>query len=64
MAKIIPVSFNQPRLPKSLLRDGWWLESPPFAVLPFAKSPPRPSARPKSKPGPKAPHLTVVHCRK
>jgi hypothetical protein len=64
MAKIIPVSFNRLRLPKSLLRDGWWLESPPCAVLPFAKSPPKPSARRESKPGPKAPHLTVVHCRK
>jgi hypothetical protein len=63
MATIIPVSFNQRRLPKSLLRDGWWLESSTHAVVPFAKSPPKPSRSP-SKPRPKAAHLTLVHSGK
>jgi hypothetical protein len=64
MAKIIPVSFNRPRLPRSLLRDGWWLQSSPCAVVPFAKSSQKPSGRPQSKPRPKASHLTLVHSGK
>jgi hypothetical protein len=64
MATIIPVSFNQRRLPKSLLRDGWWLQSSTHTVVPFAKSAKEPGGRPPSKPRPKAPHLTLVHSGK
>jgi hypothetical protein len=64
MAKIIPVSFNRPRLPQSLLRDGWWLESPPCAVVPFSKLPQKPGVRAETKSGAKAPHLTLVHSGK
>jgi hypothetical protein len=62
MAKIIPVSFRRSRLPRTLLRDGWWLESPPAreAVVPFTKRLARPNGL-RSKPRPKAPRLTLVH---
>jgi hypothetical protein len=29
MAKIILVQFPRSRLPRRLLNDGWWLETPP-----------------------------------
>jgi hypothetical protein len=29
MAKIIPLQFPRSRLPRRLLTDGWWLETPP-----------------------------------
>jgi len=29
MAKIIPIRFRRSRLPRRLLREGWWLETPP-----------------------------------
>jgi hypothetical protein len=29
MAKIIQVQFPRSRLPRRLLKDGWWLETPP-----------------------------------
>jgi hypothetical protein len=64
MAKIIPVAFKRPRLPKSLLRDGWWLESQPTVVVAFAKSPRKPNGSAASTPKPNAPHLTLVHSRK
>jgi hypothetical protein len=63
MAEIIPIAFDRPRLPKSLLRDGWWLESP-GAVVPFTKSPQKPSGNSPPTPKPNAPHLTLVHSRK
>jgi hypothetical protein len=55
MGKIIIISFMRSRLPRRLLRDGWWLESPPVrrAVIAFPKR-----AAPKPKPGPR--HLTLV----
>jgi len=39
MAKIIPVQFRRSRLPRRLLKDGWWLEAPPArgAVVEFPK---------------------------
>jgi hypothetical protein len=39
MAKIIPLRFRRPRLPRRLLNDGWWLEAPPArgAVVVFPK---------------------------
>ena len=67
MAKIIPVSFNQLRLPRTLLRDGWWLETPPsrLAVIAFPKrNASIPAADATSKASPKASHLTLVHSRK
>jgi hypothetical protein len=53
MAKIIPVQFRRSRLPRRLLNDGWWLETPPVrsSVVAF----------PKRKPSkPKVRHLTLV----
>ena len=64
MAKIIPVSFQRPRLPKSLLRDGWWLEAQPAVVVPFAKSERKPDGSTPSTHKPNASHLTLVHSRK
>jgi hypothetical protein len=29
MGNIIRIQFRQSRLPRRLLRDGWWLQSPP-----------------------------------
>lgn len=63
MAEIIPVSFRRSRLPRSLLRDGWWLESSP-RVLPFAKPSAQPDNPSPPKPLPQALHLTLVHSRK
>jgi hypothetical protein len=57
MGKIIIVSFMRSRLPRRLLRDGWWLETPPVrrSVIAFPK---RAAPKPKSKP--RARHLTLV----
>jgi hypothetical protein len=56
MGEIIRIQFRRSRLPRRLLNDGWWLETPPLrpSVLAFPK--PRP---PKSKP--KTRHLTLVY---
>jgi hypothetical protein len=56
MAKIITFKFRRSKLPRRLLNDGWWLQSPPA----------RPSiiALPKRNPpkaGIKPGHLTLVH---
>jgi hypothetical protein len=73
MAKIIPVSFRRSRLPRILLRDGWWLESPPSrpSVIAFPKrtasnpsSDAKSQTEPKTKPKPKTRHLTLVHSGK
>jgi len=55
MGKIIIVSFMRSRLPRRLLRDGWWLETPLArrAVIAF---PTRNAAKPK----PRVRHLTLV----
>jgi hypothetical protein len=55
MAKIITIQFRRSRLPRRLLNDGWWLESPPVrpSVIAFPKR-----NTPKLKP--KARHLTLV----
>jgi hypothetical protein len=59
MGKIIRIQFRQSRLPRRLLRDGWWLQSPPVrpAVVDFRRRP-----APKPKPGVR--HLTLVHSGK
>ena len=55
MGKIIIVQFQRSRLPRRLLTDGWWLETPPAqtSVVVFPK-------RDVPKPKPKAGHLTLV----
>jgi hypothetical protein len=56
MGKIITVQFQRSRLPRRLLRDGWWLETPPpvrTSVVAF----PKPHA---PKPKPRDRHLTLV----
>ena len=60
MGKIIIVSFMRSRLPRRLLRDGWWLETPPArrSVIAFPK---RNAAKPKSPSSkPRVRHLTLV----
>jgi len=49
MAKIITIQFRRSRLPRRLLNDGWWLESPPVrpSIIAFPKrNTPKPKARP------------------
>jgi hypothetical protein len=55
MGKVITVQFRRSRLPRRLLNDGWWLESPPArpSLIAFPK-------RDASKPKPKSRHLTLV----
>jgi hypothetical protein len=55
MGKIITVQFRRSRLPRRLLRDGWWLETPPLqtSVVAFPKSH-------APKPKPRVRHLTLV----
>jgi hypothetical protein len=55
MGKIILVRFRRSRLPRRLLDDGWWLESPSAhrRVIVFAK-------RDAPKPRPGGRHLTLV----
>ena len=57
MGKIIIVNFGRSRLPRRLLNDGWWLESPPArrSVIAFPK---RDAPKPKSKR--RVRHLTLV----
>jgi hypothetical protein len=57
MGKIIHVRFRRSRLPRRLLNDGWWLETPPTppALLAFPKRSPA-----KLKAKPKARYLTLV----
>jgi hypothetical protein len=57
MGKIIIVPFWRSRLPRRLLNDGWWLETPPTppSLIAFPK---RDAPKPKAKP--KARHLTLV----
>jgi hypothetical protein len=53
MAKVITFQFRRSRLPRRLLKDGWWLVSPRVrsSVIAFPKrSPPKTKAR----------HLTLV----
>jgi hypothetical protein len=57
MGKIIIVPFWRSRLPRRLLNDGWWLETPPTPspLIAFPKHrTPKPRARDKAR------HLTLV----
>ena len=69
MGKIIIVSFRPSRLPRRLLNDGWWLETPAAhrsviafpkrnAATPETRSRPKPKSKLKSKP--RVRHLTLV----
>jgi hypothetical protein len=55
MANIITLPLRRSRLPRRLVNDGWWLESPPArpSVIAFPK-------RNASKPKAKIHHLTLV----
>jgi hypothetical protein len=57
MGKIIIVQFQRSRLPRRLLNDGWWLETPPIpsSVVAFLKR-----NAPKSKSTSKPRHLTLI----
>jgi hypothetical protein len=59
MAKIILIPVRRPRLPQRLLRDGWWLETPPAQSNVIAL--PR---RDVSKSRPKPRHLTLITSEK
>jgi hypothetical protein len=54
MGQVITVQFRRSQLPRRLLNDGWWLESPPArrSLIAFPKRNPKP--KPKSR------HLTLV----
>ena len=59
MGKVITIQFRKSRLPRRLLRDGWWLESPRTrpTVIAFPKSQlPKPKLRVK--------HLILVRPEK
>jgi hypothetical protein len=59
MAKVITIQFRRSKLPRRLLNDGWWLQSPPArpsAVVFPKRNPPKS----KSRHG----HLTFVHSGK
>jgi hypothetical protein len=55
MAKIISLPIRRPRLPRRLVNDGWWLETPltRASVIAFPKSR-------MPKPKPKVGYLTLV----
>jgi hypothetical protein len=57
MGKIIRIQFRRARLPRRLVRDGWWLDTPQVraSVIAFPK---RHAAEPRPKPGIR--HLTLV----
>jgi hypothetical protein len=61
MGKIIIVQFRRSRLPRRLLNDGWWLETPPtpssVAALPKRNGP---KSKSVSKSTSKPRHLTLI----
>jgi hypothetical protein len=56
MGKIIIGQFRRSRLPRRLLRDGWWLEPPQPVRAGVIALPNRRVPKPKLKAG----HLTLV----
>ena len=56
MAKIIPIRFRRPLLPRRLLRDGWWLETPARSNVIAQPKRNGSESRPKSK----IRHLTLI----
>jgi hypothetical protein len=59
MGKIIIISFMRSRLPRRLLRDGWWLETPPVRRAVIAL-PNGNASKPQPKSKTRARHLTLV----
>jgi hypothetical protein len=61
MAKIISLPIPRPQLPRRLVNDGWWLETPPAraSVIAF----PKPHT-PNPKPTVGVSYLTLVPPRK
>lgn len=58
MGKIITVQFRRSRLPRRLLNDGWWLETPARGgVIAF---PTRDVPNPMTRLKPRARHLTLI----
>jgi hypothetical protein len=59
MGKIITVRFRRSRLPRRLLNDGWWLETPPARrrVIAF---PNRNAFQPSAEPTRRVRHLTLI----
>jgi hypothetical protein len=55
MEKVIIINFGPSRLPRRLLNDGWWLESPPARRSVIAL-PKRDTPKPKRR----VRHLTLV----
>ena len=55
MGKVVSIQFRRSRLPRRLLNDGWWLETPRprTAVVVFPK---RNARKPKSR----VRHLALV----
>jgi hypothetical protein len=53
MGNIITIQFQQSRLPRRLLNEGWWLQAPPVrsSVVAFPK---------RKRPKPKVRYLTLV----
>jgi hypothetical protein len=63
MGKIIIVQFRRSRLPRRLLNDGWWLETPPTpsSMVAFPKrNTPKSKPTSKSTSTSKPPHLTLI----
>jgi hypothetical protein len=59
MGKIIIVQFRRSRLPRRLLNDGWWLETPP-APSSVVALPKRNAPKSKSTSTSKPRHLTLI----
>ena len=59
IGKNVIISFMRSRLPRRLLRDGWWLETP-YARRPVIAFPQRNGADPKSNSKRRVRHLTLV----
>jgi hypothetical protein len=58
MGKIIIVKFRRSQLPRRLLNDGWWLESPPTQPVVAFPNRDGPKLQPKARP--KTRYLTLV----
>jgi len=57
MGKIIIAGFKRSRLPRRLLNDGWWLETPRRSVIAFPK---RNAPKPDAETRPRVHRLTLI----
>jgi hypothetical protein len=57
MGKLVIIQFRRSRLPRRLINDGWWLESPPAPVIAFPK---RSASKTSGAPARRVRHLTLV----